>query len=173
MYSIPLLKKRSQIWLPRTNLPLKDFINNSFWESGPNYLEDENWKEGRSIQEIHDLQKPNEQEEEEIEKEVKKNKTIQSNFIRASQIMMEENIVSAAMKRSNDIAKLVMILRKDIHAVLKFRELISKDAPKPQNPVVGEESSDEKKNDQLVWAMFQRRWYVAEKFIIPISFLQN
>ena len=77
--------------------------------------------------------------------------------------MMEENIVSAAMKRSNDLAKVVMILCKSIHAVLKFRELTGKDAPKPQNPVVGEESSDEKKNDQLAWAIFQRRWYIAEK----------
>ena len=77
--------------------------------------------------------------------------------------MMEENIVSAAMKRSNDLAKVVMILRRSIYAVLKFRELIGKDAPKPQNSVVGGESSDEKKNDQLVWAIFNRRWYIAEK----------
>ena len=33
--------------------PLKDYVNSSFWDEGPKYLEDEGWKEGRSIQEIH------------------------------------------------------------------------------------------------------------------------
>ena len=143
--------------------PLRDYINNSFWDEGPTYLEDKEWKEGRSIKEIHALQKPSEREEEEIEKEVKKNKSIQANFIRASQVMVEDNIVSAVMKRSNDLAKVVMILRRSIHAVLKFRKLIGKNKPAPQKPVEGGDSVDVKKTNQFVWAIYQRRWYVAEK----------
>ena len=143
--------------------PLRDYINNSFWDEGPTYLKDEEWKEGRSIKEIHALQKPSESEEEEIEKEVKKNTNIRANFIRASQVMVEDNIVSAVMKRSNDLAKVVMILRRSIHAVLKFRKLIGKNKPAPQKPVEGGDSVDVKKTNQFVWAMYQRRWYVAEK----------
>ena len=40
--------------------PITAYVNNSFWDGGPDYLEEKDWKEGRSIQEIHALQKPNE-----------------------------------------------------------------------------------------------------------------
>ena len=63
--------------------PINDYVNSSFWDEGPKYLEDDDWKEGRSIQEIHERQKPNEEEKEQIEKEVKSTKVMQSNFIQA------------------------------------------------------------------------------------------
>ena len=71
----------------------------------------ENWEIGRSIQEIREKKFPSSSEKQEIEKEVrKKSLKAQINLTQLKQTQPEQNIISLAQLKTNDIMKIKRVL---------------------------------------------------------------
>ena len=52
--------------------PASSYLNNPLWEEGPNYMTQNDWRAGRSIDEIRQKLSPTTEQKQEIELEIKK-----------------------------------------------------------------------------------------------------
>ena len=121
------------------------FIDNEFWNQGPAYLKEESWATGRSINEIHEKHKLSAGQNDEIEKETKK----EVKMVNLTTIIRNElthNMVCEVVLRSNNLNRIVWILRNCIKAVLIFKreferiKLVKEGASADKNKISTEKS---------------------------------
>ena len=95
--------------------PPSAFIDNEFWNQGPAYLKEESWATGRSINEIHEKHKLSAGQNVEMEKETKKEAKL-VNFTTIVRNELNHNMVCEVVLRSNNLHRVVWILRNCIKA---------------------------------------------------------
>ena len=110
--------------------PTSSYLNNPIWEHGPEYMENDDWKIGKSIEEIKANRSPTHNETREIEDGLRKaNKTIQLNVTQTSITFSKDNIITLAQTKSNSFLRVQRIK----HTCFKF-------LLKAKFPVSGEDS---------------------------------
>ena len=97
--------------------PISSYLNNPVWEHGPDYMGKENWKIGKSIEEIKADRSPTHDEARKIEDRLRKaNKNIQLNVTQTSVTFSKDNIITLAQTKSNSLLRVQRML----HTCFKF-----------------------------------------------------
>ena len=79
--------------------PISSYLKNPVCENGSEYMSRDDWKVGRSIEEIEVERSPTHEESKEIEEGLRKaNKTIQLNVNQTSVTFSKDNIITLAQK---------------------------------------------------------------------------
>ena len=97
--------------------PISSYLNNPIWEHGPKYMENDDWKIGKSIEEIKANRSPTDDETREIEDGLRKaNKNVLLNVTQTSVAFSKDNIITLSQTKSNSLLR----VQRMIHTCVKF-----------------------------------------------------
>ena len=153
--------------------PTSSYLNNPIWEHGPKYMENGDWKVGKSIEEIKAERSPTHKEAIEIEEGLRKTtKTVQLNVTQTSVAFSKDNIITLAQTKSNSLLR----VQRMIHTCIKFllkakfpfsggRESDGLESSDKPDELDKEQQKSPNADPKWIWAMYQRKWYVARAAI--------
>ena len=146
---------------------VKQYLNTDLWNYGPSYMSESKWYVGRSIEEIKEEKSPNPTLSEEIAKEMRKSaQDVHINLTQMKQTPLNQNIISFAQLKTNDLQKIKRILLYCFKFLAnKFPAKFSNSNGKMETLKGGGscENKENSPNPKFYWAPFQRHWYVARK----------